>query len=66
MSSGRPRGPWRLREVENFRGCSVTVPHKTAMMALVDNLTPRAAHKHPACIPQPAATMIPEIPQRQE
>jgi shikimate dehydrogenase len=31
-----------LREVENFRGCSVTVPHKTAMMALVDTLTPRA------------------------
>ncbi|MBV8900072.1 MAG: hypothetical protein JOY92_08185 [Verrucomicrobia bacterium] len=52
--------------MENFRGCSVTVPHKTAMMARVDNLTPRAAHKHPACIPQPAATMIPEIPQRQE
>jgi hypothetical protein len=25
-----------------------------------------AAHKHPACIPQPAATIIPEIPQRQE
>ena len=31
-----------LREVENFRGCSVTVPHKTAMMGLVDSLTPRA------------------------
>jgi shikimate dehydrogenase len=31
-----------LRGVENFRGCSVTVPHKVAMMALVDTLTPRA------------------------
>src|ERR1700759_1952766 len=31
-----------LREVENVRGCSVTVPHKVAMMALVDRLTPQA------------------------
>ena len=31
-----------LRQVENFRGCSVTVPHKASMMTLVDRLTPRA------------------------
>lgn len=31
-----------VREIENFLGFSVTVPHKTAMMALVDKLTPRA------------------------
>jgi shikimate dehydrogenase len=31
-----------LRGVENFRGCNITVPHKVAMMALVDHLTPRA------------------------
>jgi shikimate dehydrogenase len=31
-----------LRQVENFRGCSITVPHKVAMMALVDRPTPRA------------------------
>ncbi len=30
-----------LRGIENFRGCSVTVPHKAAMMALVDVLPPR-------------------------
>lgn len=31
-----------LRGVENLRGLSVTVPHKVAMVALVDALTPRA------------------------
>ena len=31
-----------LRGVANLRGCSVTVPHKMAMMELVDALTPRA------------------------
>lgn len=31
-----------LRGVENFRGLSVTVPHKTAIMQLVDTVTPRA------------------------
>lgn len=31
-----------VREVENFLGFSVTVPHKVAMMPLVDKLTPRA------------------------
>jgi len=28
-----------LRRVENFRGRSVTVPHRVAIMALVDRLT---------------------------
>lgn len=32
-----------LRRMENFGGCVVTVPHKTAMPALCDELTPAAA-----------------------
>ena len=34
--------PAMLRGIENFHGCSVTVPHKMAMLALVDRATPRA------------------------
>lgn len=32
-----------LRGLRNFAGCVVTVPHKTAMAALCDELTPQAA-----------------------
>ena len=33
-----------LREMQNFDGCVVTVPHKTAVISLCDALTPEAKH----------------------
>jgi len=33
-----------LREVQNFDGCVVTVPHKTAVISLCDALTPESKH----------------------
>ncbi len=37
-----PLVPAMLRGIGNFRGCSITVPHKMAMLTLVDRATPRA------------------------